>query len=222
MVPMAWSKDSAFLAYVFGQSGSLNDLRLYNVASDLTSKLYSCEGLASPSFSPDATQIAFVCYENGFANRDILILTVGQRTQIKVYGEPGVFIRGVAWGKNNQLALVTDKSGHDEIYLLNAFNPGGTPAQLTNTKGASLSPAWSPDGTKIAFTSNRDGADKIYVMNADGSDARALHDGSAPSWSPDGQWIAFQLSGNIFIMDAFGGHVTQITNDGGANPAWSR
>ena len=75
-------------------------------------------------------------------------------------------------------------------------------------------PAWSPDGRRIAFTSERDGNPEIYVMNADGSgvtrltynDARDLD--SFPAWSPDGRRIAFHSNrdGNfeIYVMNASG------------------
>jgi len=58
-------------------------------------------------------------------------------------------------------------------------------------------PAWSPDGSKIAFMSDRDGGDiEIYVMNADGSHQTRLTNSPGrdahPSWSPDGKNIYFQ------------------------------
>ena len=57
-------------------------------------------------------------------------------------------------------------------------------------------PVWSPDGRRIAFTSNRDGNDEIYVMDPDGSNVKRLTHNDAddewPSWSPDGKRLAFQ------------------------------
>ena len=69
-------------------------------------------------------------------------------------------------------------------------------------------PAWSPDGKRIAFTSNRDGNYEIYVMNADGTGLRNVtqHPGqdNYAAWSPDGKHLAFlsNRSGSydIYIM----------------------
>lgn len=72
---------------------------------------------------------------------------------------------------------------------------GGNPRPLVNGVAAESPLAWSPDGTRVAFTSTLGGSQDIYVMNADGSDLRALTSDPAddihPAWSPDGAQIAF-------------------------------
>ena len=91
-------------------------------------------------------------------------------------------------------------------------------------------PAWSPDGQKIAFSSERDDALNIYVMNADGSDVARLTDNSTggrePAWSPDGRKIAFASDRHdpakgslpvrgdsaIYAMNADGSGVARLTN----------
>jgi Tol biopolymer transport system component len=65
---------------------------------------------------------------------------------------------------------------------------------LTHSPGLDARPAWSPDGKRLAFTSNRDGCYQIYVMNADGSGVRRLRrtperDDYA-AWHPDGKRLA--------------------------------
>lgn len=73
-----------------------------------------------------------------------------------------------------------------EIYVMNADGSGVT--RLTDNPVDSYNPAWSPDGSKIAFDSDRDGNYEIYVMNADGSGQTRLTDNPAddydPAWGP--------------------------------------
>lgn len=90
---------------------------------------------------------------------------------------------------------------------------------LTNNLANDDLPSWSPDGTKIAFTSNRDGPGDIYVMNADGSGTRRLTDTPAVEtvavWSPDGTKLAFdsERDGNreLYIMNSDGSNQTRLT-----------
>ena len=78
--------------------------------------------------------------------------------------------------------------------------------------GTYAAPAWSPDGRKIAFVSDRDGNSEIYVMNADGSGQRSLTRNPAydadPAWSPDGRKLAFVSnrdgSYGVYVMNADG------------------
>jgi TolB protein len=112
---------------------------------------------------------------------------------------------------------------------MNADGTGQT--RLTNDAAVDRSPAWSPDGSKVAFESRRDGNAEIYVMNADGSGQTNLTNSAgsdaSPAWSPDGTTLAFESSrdglAEIYLMDADGFGVTALTADAGNNitPAWS-
>jgi len=86
---------------------------------------------------------------------------------------------------------------------------------------------------QIAFVSDRDGNDEIYVINADGSSPTRLTNNAAtdfePAWSPNAQKIAFTSQRDdahyyeIYVMEADGSHPTRLTNNPGENlaPAWS-
>jgi WD40 repeat protein len=104
---------------------------------------------------------------------------------------------------------------------------GGHRSQLTFGRANDEEAVFSPDGTKIAFASTRDGLLRIWVMNADGSGAFLLtsnfENARGPTWSPDGSEIAFESGGHIWITSSHGVGARQLT-EGGArdeNPAWS-
>ena len=80
-----------------------------------------------------------------------------------------------------------------DIYVMPVT--GGTPARIADGLPYETQPRFSPDGRRIAFTSDRGGGDNIWIMNADGSDKRQMSKEdfrllNQPSWSPDGRFIA--------------------------------
>jgi Tol biopolymer transport system component/DNA-binding winged helix-turn-helix (wHTH) protein len=104
-----------------------------------------------------------------------------------------------------------------------------TLVRLTNNNASDDGPAWSPDGNRIAFASNRDGKAEIYLMNTDGSNVRRLtnnlSDDYGPKWSPDGRKILFDSDrdGNkeVYVMDADGGNQTRLTSNTATDSATS-
>jgi TolB protein len=101
----------------------------------------------------------------------------------------------------------------------------------TKGVGTNYLPVYSPDGTRIAFMSARDGNPEIYVINVDGSNLRRLTNHPAgdgtPTWSPNGNQIAFVSdrtgSPQIYLMGADGSGVRRLTtNESWADrPTWS-
>ena len=95
-------------------------------------------------------------------------------------------------------------------------------ANLTNNPAIDTSQAWSPDGTRIAFETDRDGDFEIYVMNADGSGQTNLTNNPAacdisPTWPPDGTQIFFRsdrggerFDYKPYVMNADGSDVTGV------------
>ena len=153
----------------------------------------------------------------------------------------------VVVGAQAQIAFVSDRDRNDEIYVMDA--DGKNQRNLTNHPDTDYAPSWSPDGTRIAFMSNRDGnvpkggvltTFEIYVIDTDGRNPRNLtndpNSDASPAWSPDGKRIAFTSNrdGNvhaihgwptaeIYVMDADGGNPQHLTNDlnDDRHPSWS-
>jgi Tol biopolymer transport system component len=97
---------------------------------------------------------------------------------------------------------------------------GGGSVNLTPGSNGSVG-RWSPDRSKIAFQSSRNGASEIFVMNANGSAPTRLHAGRSPFWSPDGGRIAFVDHG-LETMNSDGTDVQRLTGDASDEaPSWS-
>jgi Tol biopolymer transport system component len=126
-----------------------------------------------------------------------------------------------------------------DLYVVS--REGGGLQRLTTDEATDYQPAWSPDGTRIAFTSLRGGNRNVWVMNSDGTNLRRLTDaqpgapnagsgGSAgdAAWSPDGSQLAYGVTvgakTSLWVMDADGSNKRPLTEtmDGSAyDPAWS-
>lgn len=92
------------------------------------------------------------------------------------------------------------------------------PVRLTNHIAVDSYPEYSPDGKKIAFSSNRDGLAAIYLMNADGSDARRLVndlEGNTPHWSPDGKKVYFWGANAAYEVNVNGSGLAKLPNPNG-------
>ena len=109
-----------------------------------------------------------------------------------------------------------------DIYTLPVS--GGTPKRISEGLSWDVQPRFSPDGSRIAFTSDRGGGDNIWVMNADGSDKRQVTKEdfrlvNQPSWSPDGRFIAAKKhyttersagTGEVWLYHVTGGGGVQV------------
>ena len=184
----------------------------FNAASD-----------AWPRWSPNGRQIVFQSNVDG--NSEIYIVSADGTDLTRVTNYPGID-QFPEWSPNGkQLAIRRDT----DIYLIGT--DGTDPIQLTNNATVDQMASWSPNGKQIAFMSSRDGYCSVYVMSSDGSDQTNLTpkpDGvpnnqfcsRAPAWGRNGQQIYFSsfrpetnLFENIFVMNADGSDVTQLTFD---------
>ncbi len=143
----------------------------------------------------------------------------------------GVIVAAPTWvpGKLG-LFYVSYKNGGPEILSHNLNN--GQRDRFAAYPGSNMSPAVSPDGSKVAMILSKDGATDLYVCGSDGSGLRRLtksrEDESSPCWSPDGQWICFAGKGNerrsLWKVSPGGGTPVRISTAGVSNPSepdWS-
>lgn len=151
--------------------------------------------------------------------------TIGHKIADVVYekliGVPGIFSTHIAYvfkqGKRYELQ-VADADGQGVQTVLKSVEP-------------LISPAWSPDGTKLAYVSFENKKPVIYVQNMVNGSRRVLANfkgsNSAPSWSPDGHRIAIVLTrdngSQLYILNADGSGLKRLTFGGGIDtePDWS-
>jgi Tol biopolymer transport system component len=149
------------------------------------------DAMNTVSWSSDGSQIAYAYSGN------LYVMNADGSGRRQLTDAPGGDYYP-AWSSNDVIAYwhgsPTGEEGGPpdaEIYTIPAS--GGTPTRLTHNDVSDIEPAWSPDGTQIAYWHGGD----LWVMQADGSGAHSVYVGAerggawAPAWSPDGTRIAF-------------------------------
>ena len=122
------------------------------------------------------------------------------------------------------------KLNHPDIFSHNLAT--GARAIVARHGGSNMSPAVSPDASKVAMILSKDGWTDLYVANADGTDPKRLtrsrEDESSPCWSPDGKWICFAAKikerRSLCKISPAGGEIQRIPTSGVLNPTepdWS-
>lgn len=134
-------------------------------------------------------------------------------------------------GKPSKIAFTSGPFANAGVYVIKADGTGLK--SLIDGPGADRQAAYSPDGRRIAFVSDRGGAEQIYVARSDGRNPAPVTSFNAgeypsnPSWSPDGARIAFsrQAGGNtdIYMINVDGSGLARLTDAAAADedPAWS-
>lgn len=181
----------------------------------------------NPVWTPDGASVLFESDAGSF--RDLYAVSrEGGPVRRITTTEQGTFEPTVAGGR---LAFGTSRDGNAEIYASDL--DGGQPVRLTSDPADDTHPAFSPDGTRIAWISDRGGAARVWTMAADGTGARPLREAAGKAldldfaWSPDGSRLAVVVQSGPRDVD-----VELWTPDGAPlgriggpavdeNPAWS-
>ena len=226
-----WSPDRKWIAFVSEESGDREINRLQaGYEEAVPQRLTHSPGADHMHWwSPDGSRIAFVSERLG--TPDVYVISAdgstADTTRVTWGGATDTRLDG--WSSDGRwLAFVADVDGEPPGIM--ARNPDGVNlARLTGFQDYDA--RWSPDNGKIVFTSERDGNQEIYVMEADGSGQRRLTANDSPdygaSWSPDGSKLAFisERDGNpeIYVMEADGSRVSRHTSNQvvDESPVWS-
>jgi len=205
LIPPSWSPDGTRLAF---ERAADADHSIHIVAADGTGETTLVERGQQPAWSPDGTRIAFADDQAGTGQiflidpdgSGLVRITDGPHDKSPAWSPDG---RRIAFssGRAGKPEFVPDPARRDpeldpqtnlrpprpadDIYVMQADGSGAV--RLTDDPSDNVSAAWSPDGTRIAFASARDGDFELYVMNADGSGETRLtrvrgSDGD-PSWT---------------------------------------
>ena len=126
--------------------------------------------ISGMAFSPDGEKLVFSCARNNFISRDvgedlfILDLTTKQLVQLTFDGIQGVRNTHPDWGTNNKIVFSSTRNNNQDIYLISS--DGSNLTRVTTDPAADVQPSWSPDATKIVFSSNRGGKDvfNLFVL----------------------------------------------------------
>lgn len=187
----------------------------------------------SPNWSPDGKKIIYTAYvkkgSKGLRNPDLFLLDLEKNQRWLVSYRMGLNSGGFFHPDGKSILMTMTEKGNSDIYRVDL--DGNIIKKLTNGPSGALNvePAVSPDGSKVAFSSDRLGKPMIWVMDIDGSNAgkrtSAGEYNSSPSWSPDGKKIAFAgLDGrhyDIFIMNADGTNLERLTSAKRNDGKWS-
>ena len=235
-----WSPDGERIAFTSQRDGK-PDIFLMNGDGSGQERLTDSVAVdGRVRFSPDGKKITFYSFQEqslGFlwvANLDLSEATPLLRAID--HSSPEVECAGGfpgGWFPDGERVLFHGAHGDTKALQICSVNVDGSGIEVIFSEPDTVSffPTLSPDGTKIAFVSNRDGNDEIYVMDADGENLRRITNDDAndtdPTWSPDGRWIAFASDRDgdfeILVTQADGTGLRQLTSNtaNDNSPAWS-
>ena len=228
----SWSPNGRRVVFA-RQVGAASRILVADARGRVVRKLTQTGGFADPAWSPDGTRIAYVSREG---RSRVVIASTNGRTLGELLAAPTGFISRPVWAPDSrrvafaeEIAIDSGASGASRIVVANA---DGTGRRVL--VGQASDPAWSPNGSNIAYVSypsRLSETGSIVVAAADGSGAHHITAAAAPesrpAWSPGGQRIAFTRSASrkstivVWRADGTGERVAVgARGSGGLDPAW--
>jgi TolB protein len=184
-----------------------------------------------PAFSPTGGEVAFTSFLRG--TPDLWVVSAAGGRARRLSSRPGMNTGAVFAPDGGSLVVTLSYEGSADLYRLSPSD-GRVLGRITSGRAADLSADFSPDGSQIAFVSDRGGTPQVYVVPASGGNPRRLtFQGSynqTPRWNPNPQRPAIAFTGrdergvfDIFYFDLKTQKVERVTQNKGSNssPDWS-
>jgi Tol biopolymer transport system component len=223
----AWSPNGQRIAFASWRDGGRSHIFVVDANGKNTTQLTSGSKADShPTWSPDGAKIAFVRGASGIIEVMNADGTHVHQISAGADGSAG----DPAWSPNGRwIAYDLEIPGGTTRALWLVHPDGSGRHRLIAGSATAISPTWSPDSRRIAFSSDNGSPSStlaIYEINVSGRGLQlvARPDQAAidPAWSPDGNLIAFSTDGAITTVD-FAANFTQLTNpkNNDRSPAWN-
>jgi TolB protein len=229
-----WSPDGRDIAYTISKPGERVNYEVARMTASGTGHRQLTmtpqgEGSSQPAWLPGGSGILYRRSGSGLISSIWQMGPLGEDPHLRLAPPQSVLYPSASPDMRRLIfTVIRSPTGDTDRAIIAAPADGSRLATLFDVPGAyDSAPAWSPDGSKIAFESNADvgggnpeGDMEVWTMSADGSGPtqlthNALHD-EGPAWSPDGRLLAYtsgpdDAHGDTHVMTAAGEHLRQLT-----------
>jgi Tol biopolymer transport system component len=214
------------------QRNDENGSEIWRMREDGTSRTQLTSGgqNSHPSWSADGSRIVFASQRDG--NSEIYVMDADGSNETRLTDSVSDTDIAPVFSPDGMRIAFASYDGllnNYEILVMDA--DGSNITNITNNLAEDIDPSWSPDGTMIAFQTNRDGQGEIYLMTPTGSGLVNLTPGSLqggdPAWAPDGARLAFTgsddspASAGIYVANELDGTGQHLISNAGSMPSWS-
>jgi Tol biopolymer transport system component len=183
----SWSPDGAKVLFASDRGGAYDIFLMKANGKSIVQLSDRGRGDVAPAFSRDGKRIAFVECDQSLGHCQLWAMKANGKGARRLTKTP-VEAERPSWSLNNtKLAVTVKQAGNLDVAVVVVRS--GALQRLTHGAADDFQPSYSPEGTRIAFGSNRAGAPSLYVMQADGTQVSSLTSPNkgqdeAPHWQP--------------------------------------